>query len=57
MQAEEKPGAGRDPARVAVVPAGLSNTLAKPDVAGNHDLLDALPIAAAVVGLTSRGKQ
>ncbi len=55
MQAAKKPGAGRDPARVAVVPAGLSDTLAKLDVAGDHDLLDALPIAAAVVGLTSRG--
>ena len=55
MQAAKKPGTGRDSARIAALPAGLPDTHAKFDVNGNHDLLDALPIAAAVVGLTSHG--
>ena len=51
MQAAKTPETGRDVARVAAMPA----TLAKFDVNGNHDLLDALPLAAAVVGLTGKG--
>ena len=55
MHAAKQPGTGREPARVATLPDTLADTHAKSDVDGHHDLLDALPIAAAVVGLTSRG--
>ncbi|HEV2044872.1 MAG TPA: EAL domain-containing protein, partial [Sphingomicrobium sp.] len=51
MQAAQQPETGRDPARVASIAAGDSGV----GIAGNHDLLDALPIAAAVVGLTRHG--
>jgi len=50
MQAAKKPVEGRDPARAAALPA---RHVAMAD--GDRDLLEALPIAAAVVGLTSRG--
>ena len=50
MQAAEKPVEGRDPARAAALPA-LHVAMAD----GDRDLLDALPIAAAVVGRTSHG--
>lgn len=53
MQAAKQPGLGRDPARVdAAQPSGSGGAHAKFDVHAGHDLLDALPIAAAVVGLT-----
>ena len=55
MQAAKQPETGRDPARVADVPAALPDAYTKFDIDSSHDLLDALPIAAAVVGLTSRG--
>ena len=50
MQAAKQPGLGRDPARVAALPAANVRF----DNSAGHDLLDALPIAAAVVGLTPR---
>ena len=53
MQAAKKPETGRDSARVAAMPAALPDAHAKFDIDSSHDLLDALPIAAAVVGLTS----
>ena len=51
MQVAKKPEPGRDSARGAALPA----TYAKYDLHNHRDLLDALPIAAAVVGRTSRG--
>ena len=53
MQAAKQPGTGRDSVRVAAMPAALPDAYAKFDINRSHDLLDALPIAAAVVGLTS----
>ncbi len=56
MQAAKQPDKGREPARVAAAPRGAPiDAYAKFDIAAGHDLLDALPIAAAVVGLNSRG--
>ena len=56
MQAAKKPEPGRDPARAAAAQARDSaEAYARFDINAGHDLLDALPIAAAVVGLTSRG--
>ena len=50
MQAAQQPGKGRDPARATAVPAVNAR-----DIENDRDLLDALPIAAAVVGRTGRG--
>ena len=49
MQAAKQPGTGRDPARPGGMPAAT--------IVGHSDrvLLDALPIAAAVVGINGRG--
>ncbi len=56
MQASKQPGPGHEPARVAVAPVrDEGDAYARFDIHAGHDLLDALPIAAAVVGLTSRG--
>ena len=55
MQAAKQPETGRDPARVADSSSASCDTYAKFDINSSHDLLDALPIAAAVVGLTSHG--
>ena len=56
MQAAKQPDRGRDPARAAPAqPEEAGETYAKFDIQAGHDLLDALPIAAAVVGLSSRG--
>ena len=51
MQAANQPAKGRDPARVVPAPA----VHARYDIGNNRQLLDALPIAAAVVGRTRRG--
>ena len=55
MQAAKQPGTGRDPVRVADLPADRPDAHVTSDIDSSHDLLDALPIAAAVVGLTSKG--
>ena len=56
MQAAKQPEPGHEPARVAVAPKPApADVYARFDIQAGHDLLDALPIAAAVVGLTSRG--
>ncbi len=55
MQAAKQPEMGREPARVAATPDALSDRHGSFDIARGHDLLDALPIAAAVVGRTPGG--
>ena len=51
MQAAQHPGKGRDFARAE----GLPTVHASFDASSHRDLLDALPIAAAVVGINGRG--
>ena len=56
MQAAKQPGMGRDPARVEAAHSRESaEAYARFDIHAGHELLDALPIAAAVVGLNSCG--
>ena len=55
MQAAKQPEMGRDPARVDAAHSRESaEAYARFDIHAGHELLDALPIAAAVVGLNSR---
>ena len=51
MQAAKQPGKGRDPAPAVPAPAAHDRY----DIGNNRQLLDALPIAAAVVGRTPSG--
>ena len=51
MQVAKQPAKGRDPARVA----GVSAVVTRLELDGDRNLLDALPIPAAVVGLNGRG--